>query len=59
MAHAVSLTWPYTPFNMILQSSTDGNTWTPVAAQPTLVVGTWVVYQPLSQPPLYYRLSAP
>jgi hypothetical protein len=59
MAQAVSLTWPYTPFNMILQSSTDGNTWTPVAAQPTLVVGTWVVYQPLSQPPLYYRLRMP
>jgi len=59
MAQAVLFTWPYSPFNMVLQSSPDGNTWTPVAAQPTLVVGTWVLYQPLSQPPLHYRLSAP
>ncbi len=59
MAQAVLLAWPYSPFNMVLQSSPDGNTWTTVAAQPTLVVGTWALYQPLSQPPLYYRLKMP
>jgi hypothetical protein len=58
IGHAVLLSWPHSPFNMVLQSSPDGSTWTTVTAQPTLVVGTWQLYQPVGYPPLHYRVVA-
>jgi len=56
ISHAVLLTWPYSPFSLVLQSSPDAATWTTVPAQPTLVGLTWQIFQPAG---LYYRLSAP
>jgi hypothetical protein len=56
ISHAVLLTWPYSPFNLVLQSSPDATTWTTVPARPTLVGLTWQLFQPAG---LYYRLSAP
>jgi hypothetical protein len=58
IARAVLLTWPCSPFNVVLESSPDSSTWTPVAAQPILVGNNWELYQPISGL-LYYRLSAP
>ena len=57
ISHALLLTWPNSPFNLILQSSPDNSTWTTVSAQPTLVGTTWQVYQPNTG--LYYRLGTP
>ena len=57
ISRALLLTWPNSPFNLVLQSSPDNSTWTTVSAQPTLVGTTWQVYQPNTG--LYYRLSTP
>jgi len=55
ISHALLLTWPNSPFNLVLQSSPDNSTWTTVSAQATLVGTTWQLYQPNTG--LYYRLS--
>ncbi len=48
ISRALLLTWPYSPFNVVLQSSPDMTTWTTVSAQPDLVGTTWQVFQPIA-----------